>query len=38
MYLQGLFIFLQARQRMALLCVDPLPRSRSARRSVRLYW
>ncbi len=38
MYLQGLFICLQGRQRMALLCVDPLPRSGSAGPVVRLHW
>ena len=33
-----LFICLQARQRMARLCIDPLPRSGSAGLAVRLYW
>jgi len=36
--LAGLLISFLIHQRMALLCVDPLPCNHSARRSVRLYW
>ena len=36
--LAGLLITFLIRRRMALLCVDPLPRSRFARYLVRLYW
>ncbi len=36
--LMALLISFPIHQRMALLCVDPLPCSRSARCSVRLYW
>ena len=36
--LVALLISSPIHQRMALLYMDPLPRSRSARCSVRLYW
>jgi hypothetical protein len=36
--LAGLLISFPIHRRMALLCVDPLPRSHSARLLVHLYW
>ncbi|QNI70941.1 hypothetical protein CyaNS01_01810 [Cyanobium sp. NS01] len=36
--LAGLLFSFPIHQRMPLLCVDPLPCSRSARFSVHLYW